>query len=308
MNVENIEVGKTYKNYKELCEALEVTPKGGKGKSFQLLDFRRYFDYDKEDGRYSYTITSIRDIPLEKIPRSYSPYTNLIKLLVLDLVAQSNDNNFISFTKSKLFYVLSLVNEDFLKYRTKYKKLSNILKVNEKTISVFYSRHSSNFKSIVETALNQLEKDRVIYYNKVMRVAIDSYYNRILTDYEKSILLKLQTDTMKELGYKSFQELYLNEEYDILAEITTEKFNKYFDDNILFYFETYDIIYNADKSYINMQKEISKHILENDYKITLQYNLNGLVIDKIKENVLKRTDNDYYIENEIKIADKIIKK
>lgn len=58
MKIENLEVGKTYKNWKVLCEALEVEPKpSGKARKPQEKDFKQYFNWTKEGQQI--TITEI---------------------------------------------------------------------------------------------------------------------------------------------------------------------------------------------------------------------------------------------------------
>ena len=41
MKIQNIKQGQIFKNYKELCKALEVDIKAGKAKILQLKDFNR---------------------------------------------------------------------------------------------------------------------------------------------------------------------------------------------------------------------------------------------------------------------------
>ena len=57
MKIENLKVGETYKNWKALCEILEVEPKSGSYKQKQERDFKQYFDWTKQGQKI--TITEI---------------------------------------------------------------------------------------------------------------------------------------------------------------------------------------------------------------------------------------------------------
>lgn len=65
MQIENLKVGMTIKNYKELCKLLEVDVKAGKSKQLQLTDFQRYFDYLKEGNKF--IIKEIYNVPKVKV-------------------------------------------------------------------------------------------------------------------------------------------------------------------------------------------------------------------------------------------------
>lgn len=64
MNISNIKVGETFKNWKALCEALDVEPKpSGKARVPQTKQFKQYFDWDKQGQKI--TITEIKKVPSE---------------------------------------------------------------------------------------------------------------------------------------------------------------------------------------------------------------------------------------------------
>lgn len=57
MKIENLKVGTTYKNWKALCEALEVEAKSASYKQKQERDFKQYFNWEKQGQKI--TITEI---------------------------------------------------------------------------------------------------------------------------------------------------------------------------------------------------------------------------------------------------------
>ena len=65
MRVENLHEGQIIKNYKELCDILEIKARNGKGRILNHKEFDRHFSYDK-DG-HKYIITNIYKVPKDRI-------------------------------------------------------------------------------------------------------------------------------------------------------------------------------------------------------------------------------------------------
>ena len=55
MDLSNIETGQTFKNYKELCQALGELVKGGDAKNAQLKKWSRYFSYERQGHKFIIT-------------------------------------------------------------------------------------------------------------------------------------------------------------------------------------------------------------------------------------------------------------
>lgn len=64
MNISNLEVGMTFKNYKTLCEFLGVEPKRGDSKKAQIKTFKQYFDFETQG--HKIIITEIYDSMQER--------------------------------------------------------------------------------------------------------------------------------------------------------------------------------------------------------------------------------------------------
>lgn len=87
MNINNIQVGNVYRNWKVLCEALQVEPKpSGKARVPQTKLFKKYFDWDKQGQKI--IITEIKKVPLE----------NDLSLINNNII-KDNDNNKSTFFK-----------------------------------------------------------------------------------------------------------------------------------------------------------------------------------------------------------------
>ena len=64
MKIENLRVGQEYKNWKALCEVLEVEPKDASRKQKQERDFAQYFRWEKQGQRIK--VVEIYDEPIER--------------------------------------------------------------------------------------------------------------------------------------------------------------------------------------------------------------------------------------------------
>lgn len=64
MNIENLKVGISYKNYKSVCDLLGEPINSGKSKQLQLKNWKRFFSYEKDGIKF--IITEVFNIPLDK--------------------------------------------------------------------------------------------------------------------------------------------------------------------------------------------------------------------------------------------------
>lgn len=85
--LDNIATGEVFKNYSALCTALDEPQKTGKSKQLQLLEWQRYFTYEKQG--HKFIITEIFEEPKEKVTRYTSNnrtnIQSMIDLLQSDL-------------------------------------------------------------------------------------------------------------------------------------------------------------------------------------------------------------------------------
>ena len=64
MNVNNLKIGQTIKNYKELCELLDCKINAGDSKKSQLKELERHVKYHKEGNKF--IVDEIYTNPKEK--------------------------------------------------------------------------------------------------------------------------------------------------------------------------------------------------------------------------------------------------
>ena len=62
--IKELKVGMIFKNYKELCRFCEDDVKTGNAKIYQLENYKRYFDWEKQGNKF--VITEIKEAPTDK--------------------------------------------------------------------------------------------------------------------------------------------------------------------------------------------------------------------------------------------------
>src|SRR5699024_8011163 len=117
MKIKNLTVGKVIKNYKSLCEILEIEAKksGSNSHKAQLKEFNRYFEFEKQG--HKYIITKIYENPKERIDNrmngNNTVFSDDIEKLILNILASSKDDT-ITIARGQLYKALCMCNENYL--------------------------------------------------------------------------------------------------------------------------------------------------------------------------------------------------
>lgn len=304
MNVNNLRVGQIVKNYKVLCEILGQEIKAGKGRQLQLKEFERYFEYHKDGQKF--IIDCIYDEPLQKIDKrsegNNSKYKDDIAILILDLLAQSKTGQ-LFLSAGMLLRKLDMVNSNYTSGRRYIAKLSELTNVPEKNIYDFYNYTQSKLKRNLESALNDLRKKSLIQWSteitvcyrninmelnslneiKIQNVYKDKVYfdteliHRKPTDQEVKLILKCERETLKELGMRDQQQVFISGLWSTFRNKVNLKLKT--QGNIEYYYNSYEITYNHE-DVLEELEEISK--------LKTKTELNNNIMLSLAELSLKR--------------------
>jgi hypothetical protein len=322
MNINNISEGQIFKNYKTLCEELYQPIKTGKSKNLQLEDWNRYFEYSRSGN--SYIINKIYETPKEKIDgrgksdgSRRSIYGNAAQLLITDLLARSN--GYVTISKNKLMLSIGMINENYGECGQQVKKLAKYIDINEKFIYEFYNINNSNFTSIIESALRNLEDKSIIMYSKIIKVCEQGKFSpRKATKWEESKILECEKETLNELGFEEKSKVRVSNKWTKFKIEVQNKLNKITE--IKYYFSAYEITVN--KKYIEQERnKLADLLLEQVTRDETLNNLNSTIIEHFIHNSQERkekgfangklakirTDNNY-IENMKCLASLLIDK
>lgn len=315
MNVNNLKEGQTIKNYKELCEILDIKATTGCSKIKQLEDLKIYCNYIKQGNKY--TIQEIYPKPIITIDTilksKNSKYIKLLANIIVEYL-YNNPTNLKEIPISQLFVLLGITNNNYNSANYYRKELSQLYDVRLASVYYFYSNTRMEFKNIIERCLNNLQNRRVLNWYKVIMIKDeDKQIYKADKETEKFII-----DTEKE----TLEYLKVNNMYELMKDKhKLKEFNNIiFKETNINYFYAYDLVIGEKAlqiEYNNIQKnkqELNKVIIKRtesifskdkykpfyeDYKILNDILINILnndnIVDELKE---KHNENFYNYKND----------
>ena len=308
MKFENLHEGQVFKNYKELCAALDIKPAGGDSKVAQFKDLDTYCEYHKEG--HKIIIDEIFDEMKPRKDKRFGSEYKEMKELILRLLLTSKESNRAIFSKPALLEGLGAINGNYATGRMNQKELGEHLEIKTEYVNDFYNTTHSNLKSAIETNLNALKKDNLILWGHTIMVCkntpqirlnelgeykLDDYGRivyevrkncRLATLDEKEFILKTEKQILNRMGYKNVGSVISHgraeEFYDTVNLILKNKCN------INNYYKAYEIIFSREM----IEKELEKYSLDIEDKKEW---LNARVKDRIIFNAEDRKEEAMHI-------------
>lgn len=289
IKLDNIKVGDVFKNYPELCKALGVKVKAGNTKKYQLIDWSRYFNYEKEG--HKFIITEIHNEVSDKKDgrkkgNNILPFIDEMELLLIDLLLKS-DNKELTISNSKLHILLCLINPSYLTYIKNKEHLSSLIDMDINFIIDFYDVTNSTFRSAINTVTKRLENKRLIIHERVTMVCfVDAPIKKTITGHNKISDMYTYTNESDTYTYKGiepeevFREATKDERELIIRVENHIMKNKYGYDNIQDLFLTG----KATSFYSDVSRILFKELnIKKAYKAhRYTFNVNNLEKEKIK--------------------------
>jgi hypothetical protein len=287
MNISNLKENMIVKNYKELCQLLEIEPTTSNSKKAQFKELEQYIKYEKQGQKF--IIIEIYNEVKEKVDMrtivkendkrhdgNNNIYGEDIKQLLLLMMASSMDNEII-LPISILLNKLSMTNRNYSLGRRNQDKLSEVLQIDEKYVNEFYDTTHSNLKRTLENNLNLLDRKSLlrwrtvrmickkvaeIKYNEFDEIEIDVDTDKVQYNIkeEYSVATKEQDLIILEAENEVLEELGLEDINDVFRHSATETFYKKVNRiiskkaNIKYYFNGYKLIFNRNKIIKELEK------------------------------------------------------
>lgn len=217
----DLTVGTTFKNLKALGEFLGEELKKGNAKKYQLIDWQRYFEWEKQG--HKVTITGIKDVPTEKKLQGKDATVGkeLDALLTTALITEltneyrhKDDKNNGYYTYKQLYTnvldIVKLDGNEVLFECTKPHELSKYYSItNEYFVSNYKGKMVRTLTGDLQRSLNRLQANGIITIEEVARyvtvsnkVNVETLSGRQFEDY-----LQLEKEVCNELGIKLFQKM-----------------------------------------------------------------------------------------------------
>lgn len=291
MNIENLEL-KTYKNYKELCNTLNLKVVSGKSKQLQLIELERYCEYHKEGQKI--IIDKVYKKPKEKMKSKTNSgiiarikqgeYSKEMFPLVKNFVANSPNLEYIS--KGRMLKILGLKNNNYdiaRKYPKEVAKyLSDKLKleISKDDIEIITFAIYENANDKINNAFKNLEKMKYIY----------SYSDKLLTTYFN---YKINIPTINDA--KIIEETMLISRIEVMKKYLVDK-------NEISEFDDY--IKMLKDEHGNDINKINKELKIQVFLRGLSEEVRNMTIENLKQEMLyEKVDNYFYSYSYIRSED-----
>lgn len=298
INTDNLTVGQIFKNQRELSEYLNqpYSPNGGSKKA-QLKEWKRYIDWEKDGNKM--IITEIHSSPLDKNDgrlangtQTYQKFIEDILLAYLDsAVAYSeqemnntNEENTIKLrlTTTQIMRICGMVNDNYINKNIKSILLDmdySIFNIND-----FFSRTKSKFRTIIDNALSNMSKRKIINYQKNI-VIVDNNVQRIADDEEEDIITNIEKQVLMDMGFESIVDVFLSYKSDEYHK----KVDKYLKDNF-----NWDCTYRCYTIRVNrLRINLEKQFLQNtnqQNKLELNKKLTDFFNNQVKRKIIKSNE------------------
>ena len=319
-----LHVGQEFKNYPELCKALNLEPDGGNKKKKQLKELQSYINYEVQDRKY--IITEIYDIP--KLPEeriaSNAKYVDFVQHILLSYLSKQKEE--VAYvTQQNLWTILGMVNEHYFPMRENKEELLSLDEnMDMFNINNFYQRSNLKFRDIIKSSIASLKRRKIIMCEETFRIGtgqqVSSTFESIeyhdASDAEKRYILRTQHDLLKKYGCKDEFELFFRKNKDNYYNELHEIFSKQKNWKNVFF--CYKLIFDREvvTEEINEQEEIMQFnniIIETlDTQADNNYEKKGITADNASERYLHEKDPFFYFEdypkNQKILSEKLIRK
>ena len=303
MKFENLYEGQVFKNYKEMCEVLEIKPTTGGAKQAQFKELDTYCEYSKQG--HKIIVDTVFETPRQKVDGRSSDYREMRNLILRLLALSNQERNRAIFPTSTLLQGLGAINSNYATGRRQQKALGRHLDIETEYVNDFYNTTHTNLKNALETNLNYLKNERLITWGNTIMVcknnpkvklnALGEYVLdedgriisedhqdfRVATVDEKEFIIKTEKEILSNLGYKTIAEVFkhgcVKSFYDTVYSILKRECN------INFYFMAYEIIFS--REIIEKELERTGGSIQKEKEL-----LNARVKDKIIFNAEKRNE------------------
>ena len=238
VDITKLQIGQIFKNKKQLCEHLGqdyISNKTASGA--QTKEWRRYFEWVKDGQKI--IITDIYDAPLDKNDgrvkngtQKYQQYIEDILLAYMDSEINKNTNNHnidgcndyqFVFTLNGLALLCNMVNKRYVA-----KNIDMVLidaSYSKFNIKDFFSRTELKFSLIINNALQNMEKRKIINYNKVLVIEKDGE-KRVANIHDENDYLNMEKLALTLMNYSSIIEVFIynktKEYYSIVDKVIKE--------------------------------------------------------------------------------------
>lgn len=282
MKIDKLKNGQIFKNYKELCGALEIPTKVGKAKQLQMKDFERYFKYHKEG--HKIVIDEIYSKELKKVDKrtkgNNTKYADDMEYLILSLLDkfEIGKDEKVGFSKNLLFSHCGLINDNYRIIKGNTLKFSQLVDMPIQTINECFDYTNNRMLKNLQSTLNRLKKRFLIVwgngYNIVLKDEYGKEYLEVADTAMEKEILSIERNLLLEMGYSNKRFIFVCGQWNNFKEKATEQLKELYP-NISYYYDNISFNYNNEdikkalKEYETLDKKEAKEKINTNFSKSL---------------------------------------
>lgn len=287
LDISKLEVGMKLNNYPALCKTLGIKPEAGNSKRAQLKNIERFCKLEQIG--HSFYIKNIYETPvIQRENRRNTVYGDMVQLLIMDYLIQnrklSNSATVVN-TRNRIMEKINMVNEMYISGNSNITRLSERENLDEKLAYDFFNTTNSNFRGVLERALNNLRDMSLLMYDTVTSIHCKKDGYRLPTEKEKDFILRCERKTLESMGYERMRQVRVSPNWNKFKEDVANLLQS--DSDIEFYFQSYQITVNV--KYIEQEHErMMSYFISQMKREETQVLLNTISGERLLRNAVNR--------------------
>lgn len=311
--IKELKVGMVFKNYKELCRFCEDDVKTGNAKIYQLENYKRYFDWEKQGNKF--VITEIKEVPTEKkLQGKDATYGIELDALFKNCLGSKQYTNRHMYTK--LLPIVNIEdNEEFFEDNASDLTLIYNCK-DDSLIEQYRSKMLRTLTVDISRSLNRLTKNDIIackdiivgqyiQYDKSIIANPNEVKYFVLSDSDCNKVTRFEKDAREELNVSAFQ-VSVNKstrnKFDEIVRFKMESLDTLKGHRIIKYWKSMEIT-RLDLRLFNSLSNDKVAELLNVYTKDLTYRIYASCVKKLYDGTFPfGTTDDKLLDLQTKIA------
>lgn len=224
---------KTYKNYKELCQAMKWKPTGGDTKVKNLKILESICKYHKEG--YKFIIEEIYDEPkpIEDNRGNIGIFKPLLEEIIIHRLSTEGkvvDNKLSwTITKRQLMNCCGLCNENMSIVSYYCDMFGDYFDMNKEYLKELCDDFYVNNRQLMERTLTRLEKESKLLIDRNRHNVIKNKNHDLATKEEEKIIMDINEKILAELNCKTMQEIKFKNLFSKYIKLVSKEMedNKY---------------------------------------------------------------------------------
>lgn len=309
MKIKNLKVGQVLKNYKHLCEVLEIEPlkTGSDSYKAQMKEIKRKIDFEREG--HKIIITKIYSKEKKKMDKrsmgngNNSIHADNIEYMILTLLSkiEISKHERVGFSKNFLFSYTGLSNENFKIAKKNKLEFSQMIDMPVQEINECFDYTNNRMLKTLQSTFNSMKRKALITWGNGYNMVMKDIYNdnkeylKIADAENEKVILAAEKKILNRYGYNNKRQVFLYSNWNRFKKEVEREIKKTYD-NLAYYYDCIHFNYNnkdIKKALKSLQKEGAKECLsKGKVNDNFSKSLDGTITRKNKKSKEENKDKD----------------